>query len=540
MRDFFFEVKMNTTEEGEKPLDEIVVEGQILATNTESQEPTTTALVVEESYEDFIQKMRQTLIKHKAAGEEINPWDYIRYLNFNKDNGPVLDWMILNGVLTKSQLDKAIQKIKRQQQMESEIGFCPVTCKDLLMGYVEKHKIQLSPKGYLERDRVVDFNGVMITKQDAYAPEASEEVRFAYEIGVAEPETLEDLRRELRRINADYFLGFRNDQILDEVVAWEKVQYHTRKQNIFGAIKFERGRHTGPDGDRMWEAMERAYFDVQDSSPGFAIAVIKKFMWQVKRKARGMAVTHHLMPVLTGQQGKGKSVFVSKLTRPLRDTTQNVNFQTLTDGKTIDLWRNHILFVDEMGFFSKTDVDMVKNIITMDEVPIRIMKTNGTENVRNQATFIGCSNKTLAQLVRDETGLRRFAELMWTNTPDYDLGDTVDWIALWKSVDENGEDPMNTSGMQTQLAAQQKANRSMTSVETWAREFASRYTKWTKASELYDAFRLWADVKFPGDRTDQNTFFKNMTSYCQNMTDFPYDKKRGNSGAMYQHKDVFA
>jgi hypothetical protein len=263
--------------------------------------------------------------------------------------------------------------------------------------------------------------------------------------------------------------------------------------------------------------------------------VMKKFIWQVKRKARGMTVTNHLMPVLTGAQGKGKTEFVKAMTRPLHDLMREVDFGLITDGKTADIWSALILFIDEMGSFTKADVDTVKNVITSTERPIRTMRTNHSTQVRNQATLIGCTNKSLGQLIRDETGGRRFAELMWRNDPDWEASNALDWILLWQSVDEHGEDPIIAANMMDALKEQQEANRNQSPVEVWVRQFGKTMREWSRASEIHDNYRTWEKDAFPNHATSQAAFGKELTSLIRTMPDFPLEKRTTNSGVQYRY-----
>lgn len=515
------------TEDGAKPQLTIVgKEGEVAATLTEP-----------ESYDDHLQNMMRSLREAKTKGEQISPFDYLSRLSPGKDNSAICDYMVSIGLLTKHQFNKAMDTIKRQDEMRDKLGFVPTTVMDLVEKYTEAERITLTAKGTLGRkrriiigDQVID-ESILASKDPADAA-----AQYQYRLENAAQETLETLRRELRLLSADYSLGFSEQNIADAVRTWETKVRSENKVRIFHEVKYLKGRATGPVGIKMWEDMEAACFDVTDTAPGFAIAVIKKFMWQVKRKALGLDISRHLMPVITGPQEKGKSTFVEQMTMPLVDTMMRVSFDLLTDEKTINIWSNHILFLDEMGGFTKADVDKVKNIITSPEVTIRIMRANDAEPIRQQSTLIGCSNKSLEQLVRDDTGVRRFAELSWLKEPNWDAMNAVDWSLLWQSVDEFADDPITLAGMQAHLVAQQKANRVQGSVETFARSQGHLFKDWTQASTLYSDFREYEEENFPGSfKTDANRFGREMSGLMKNLPDFEWEKKRTPSGNSYRH-----
>ena len=82
------------------------------------------------------------------------------------------------------------------------------------------------------------------------------------------------------------------------------------------------------------------------------------------------------MPVILGPQGKGKSTFVNMFIAPLRELTLEVNFKAIEDDRNIDIWNSFILFLDEMGYASKADVDTIKNAITANTLTRRPMRSN--------------------------------------------------------------------------------------------------------------------------------------------------------------------
>jgi hypothetical protein len=423
-------------------------------------------------------------------------------------------------------------KVVMDDRARQELGFVPKDCAHLVRSYVEHNKITLSANDQIMRKRSVSYADAVIQPHDAEAEDCSPDVLLAYRLGNATSENLEDFKLALRLVRDRLKLPYGDTSIADAVRAWAVDARKEAKIKMFLEVAYRQGRATGPDGQAMWNAMEAACFDVTETRAGFAIDVIRKFMWQVKRKAAGLSVTNHLMPVLTGPQGKGKSTFVHNLCAPLSETKRDVDFQMICDDRIIDMWSSHILFIDEMSHFTKGDADKIKNVITAPTLTRRPMRSNETVQIKQEATFIGCTNKSLAQLIRDDTGGRRFAELVWRTDPDWAAMNAVDWKMLWSSVDENGPDPIGAS-TQALLKDQQEANRNQSPVEVWGRSI-NVFKAWTNVADMHETYREWERDAFPRHDTNQTMFGRTLTNLICTMDDFPWEKKRTGTGIQYR------
>jgi hypothetical protein len=481
------------------------------------------------------------LTQTKLCGVAIDKRATLQLLDPQEDNTALREWLASNDVMPKAAFDKMMARVARDQRVWNAIGFVPEDEVDFVRQYAKAKGITLTPRGTVHRARNVEVGGdrgkklaSTITAQNC---DTSPETQLVYDVANAEGDNLDSLARELRLIASKLNLGYRDNLIGDAIQTWQEETSRKFKVDALLAVQYEKGKPTGPLGQEMWAIMEQACFSTVATKPGFPKAVIRKFMWQVKRKARGMVVTNHLMPVLTGAQGKGKTEFVKAMTKPLRDLMREVDFGMLTDGKTTDIWSALILFIDEMGHFTKADVDKVKNVITTTELSIRSMRQNHSAVIRNAATLIGCSNKSLGQLIRDETGGRRFAELEWSNTPDWDASNGLDWQMLWQSVDESGPDPLIAAGMADVLREQQEANRNQHPVEIWAREYGHTLRKWTRASDIHVSYREWERDAFPRHDTSQTTFGRTMTQLINTLPDFPLEKGQSSKGVTYRFAD---
>jgi hypothetical protein len=489
------------------------------------------------SYADRIAWVIKRLTETKLRGVAIDKRATLGLLDPQEDNTLLRDWMASNDVMTRQAFDKLLARVTRDNRVSAELGFVPTDEVDFVRQYAEKKRITLTPRGTVHRARSVKLgtDRVPIESIDAHNCDTSRDTRLVYDVANAEGDNLDSLGRELRLVSSRLQLNYRDNLISDALATWQEETSRDFKVAALLAVRYEKGKATGPIGQAMWASMEAACFNVAATCAGFPTAVIKKFIWQVKRKARGMQVTNHLMPVLTGAQGKGKTEFVKAMTRPMRDLMREVDFGMLTDGKTTDIWSSFILFIDEMGGLSKADVDKVKNVITTTELSIRSMRQNHSANIRNASTLIGCSNKSLGQLIRDETGGRRFAELEWSNAPDWAASNAIDWALLWQSVDEDDQDPLIAAGMTTALREQQEDNRNQHPVEVWAREYGHTLKGWTRASEIHVSYREWERDAFPRHDTNQVVFGRTLTQLIATMPDFPIEKEQGRKGVSYRY-----
>ena len=450
----------------------------------------------------------------------------------SEDNSMVRDWLALNNVATRSQFDKLMTQAVQRERISGQLGFVPTSAQDLVGRYVEKNAIKLSANDQIIRQRTVRYGDAVIQAHDVEHCDCPHDVRLAYKLANATPQNLDEFELELRLLRDQLNLLYSDTSIRDAVTAWAMKARQQAKIGMFMQVAFAKGKGTGPVGLAMWEAMERACFDIRETRPGFAIEVVRKFMWQAKRKAVGLPVTNHLMPVLTGPQGKGKSTFVQALCAPLAELKRDVNFTQICDERIIDIWSSHILFIDEMSNFTKSDADVIKNVITAPVLTRRPMRSNATVQVQQQATFIGCTNKSLAQLIRDDTGGRRFAELVWRSDPDWEAMNALDWHMLWTSVDENAPDPISQETARA-LKEQQEDNRNQHPVEVWGRQVRANGS-WTTAVELYASYREWEREAFPRFDTNQAMFGRTLTTLITNMDDFPWSKARKADGVRYR------
>lgn len=256
-------------------------------------------------------------------------------------------------------------------------------------------------------------------------------------LGTVQPCGEDDLLQEANRVN-DTVLprAFSDGSIGRAVRYWIKTHRKLDQQRRFDNLTKR--------GEFDWQAFAHAFFEEGCVSRKVQIAVMQKFIWQVKRRMAGLPITNHLMVVIYGVQGKGKSRALELLVAPLGHLVSAGDFQRLGDIREVAMFKSYVVVMDEMQKASQADVERVKNVITRDHFNYRPMNTNANVSTIQNAVFIGTSNRTLDQMILDPTGNRRFFQIDWCNTagPDqWAYFNSLDIVAMWRSVNHLAEDP---------------------------------------------------------------------------------------------------
>ncbi len=276
---------------------------------------------------------------------------------------------------------------------------------------------------------------------------------------VSRQEVLRDLR--ILRDRQKMSLVYKNEQLEDYVDMW----IATMRKNHLEAIKDEISGYD-QDGGKMAEMFIKAVTGKVDT---LALAALQQFIWLTKRKLFTKFTTHHLMIVLKGQQGSGKTVSINKLLSPLGELVAKPNGLTVIgDERQSRLFTDHfVCFFDEMSQADRADIETLKNRITSEIVEYRILGTNDRERGPNNSTFIGASNKALQDIIQDNTGARRFFEIESLDKCDWDMLNKIDYTLLWKCISEDADIPPITPHLAAIGALQEATIRHRTPLETY-------------------------------------------------------------------------
>lgn len=401
---------------------------------------------------------------------------------------------------------KDIEAARKRDVASRLLGKYPTTCCEYVGAYIHIHEV------------TVDFTGTI----RAVDPARSRSRDLI----------ITELARNIRVMAVELGLPFHRASIDDAVDSWYQDAREARVEVIRQDLEGE--------GSFDWLDLAQHCFDCADTSPAFIAAVLRKFIHQIKLKLWNRRVGHHLMPVLLGNQGCGKTTFIHALISPIAELSRDADFRMIADDRHISMWRSYALVIDEMAYADKSDIEIVKHVITAHAVDRRPMKTNDVVSIRQCATLIGASNKTLAELIRDETGLRRFIGLAYRADADWAYLNQVDWKAAWRSVSIEDADPMDE--FRSELVARQAESRHVSPVEAWLSQLtstncttASAQTAQISTLDLYNDYLTHFHARNDGQRpkTENGCLQEIGRLVAARPHDFRIEKKKTKRGNIW-------
>lgn len=251
----------------------------------------------------------------------------------------------------------------------------------------------------------------------------------------------------------------------------------------------------------------------------FELAVMKHFLWQVKRKVFGKKVSYHMAPCFWGKQGGGKTEAIKKLIEPISELTMEWGINEAVDARnTKSLSENYVCLFDEMAGLQRVEIEALKRIISADHTSYRPMRTNDMITVKQNCTFVGISNKSLSENIYDPTGLRRFVELKCLEQLDWTTINSIKSLEVWQSIDENSDDIL-IKEFKTEMAAHQEELRIQDEMEHFVMDTnltpIDTNTKEVIATPLYAYYKLWRQSNNYSAQLplSQNLFGRKLRSY---------------------------
>lgn len=325
--------------------------------------------------------------------------------------------------------------------------------------------------------------------------------------------------RKVRRIGKDAI-----ESAITEYVAARRNEHRAK---LIDAIQF-----CGSEGNLS--ELRKFIFAMCGKEDETYLAVLAHFIWQVKRKAFHLPVQYHMMPILTGIQGNGKSTAIrDKFLSPVKDFMTRPSLADLADKKRAEAYQyNYVAFCDEMEQADRTDIDGLKNFITTDKLNVREMYSPHELEFAQNCTPIGCTNRSLATLIYDPTGMRRFFEILTDpqlKQNGWGLLDKIDYLKMWKQIDENipGPDCYIIPLMDSILTHQEEL-RVESPIESFLIESGAMPIKGDDVAEVAsDAF--FSDYKMFSNQNGHKT--KDKSFFGKHLVNFGITKCRKRVGA---------
>ncbi len=412
--------------------------------------------------------------------------------------------------------DKKLQNALRDERIQQALGMIPRNPSELVHTVAVRESIAVAANGHIARGRAT------------VGEDCLEGIRQRLDAEVL----LHELMLDLRVRNDNLQLRFGRDAINDAALKWYGDAKRERRAEVIRGVTERVPADEAADTLRGFHDLVQACFDTggEYGSVEFVAAALLKFIQQVKQKMLSLPVSRHCMPVIVGLQECGKTVFIRRLLDPIIEVSVPADFRAIVEERNFDIWSNHALYFDEMGYSTKSEIDIIKNVVTADTLSRRPMKTNTHVEVRQRATFIGSANaEHLGELIRDTTGTRRFVLVRYSDAPDWDAVNAFDFAALWRAVDPRGPDPLLPH--RDVLLERQEEARERSPVECWFETIRKKPAN-DNAAFLHATFREYEEKHFPERRTNINTFGREMRR-LEKAGLSPFRHRRSERGSHY-------
>jgi hypothetical protein len=302
----------------------------------------------DDQYKTHIDNLTQTLAQDHALGRDIDLSMCVCGLAPGRiENSKVRDFCIKTLKVKASDFDKALQR----EATKAEFGTVPQTASEFveIMAADSQMAITASYNGILRLNRIPFI--VNASREREYIPAGlwdSYDFKTMIETTFRRVMPFFEFQREVRIVAREFNLPFASDELNDAAERWYDEVCRNRLWKIMGSIDYTDSLQVRARGQASLRQLAETCFDCSDGVE-FVVAVFNKFIWQVKRKIEGLPVTDHLMPVVLGVQGNGKSTLIRQMLAPIAELVARADFSEITDNRNIRLWRNFVIFMDEMG-----------------------------------------------------------------------------------------------------------------------------------------------------------------------------------------------
>lgn len=316
-----------------------------------------------------------------------------------------------------------------------------------------------------------------------------------------------DYTDHLRDFNADAdredrVKGFPEKDLVKAIEEYIAVKKDEALEGIKTSIKC-----TGENLDELKRFLIAATGECDDVE----LAVLAHMIWQVKRKIFHKKVYEHQMVIFRGAQGIGKTEAIRKIFKPLLGWFKSASLSEITD----DRWKlflrdGFVVFCDELQYAERTSVDALKNIVSADTFETRKLGTNIYVNVVQSCTFVGATNRSVSEMIRDSTGMRRFFEIESLHKMAWDVLNSLDALKIWQGIDENREQ-LYIAPFKVEISARQERLILPDADEDFLEHFQflegdpKDRVEFISNSELYSVYCLYA--KKNGERQKASNVF---------------------------------
>jgi phage/plasmid-associated DNA primase len=250
-------------------------------------------------------------------------------------------------------------------------------------------------------------------------------------------------------------------------------------------------------------------------------------IWQVKQRIWNKPARHEIILTFFGKQGAGKTTLVRQIAEPIKDLFVERSMREIVgdERNNFMLQKAYLILFEELENASKVDIDSLKTITSKDRTNWRMLGKNADENGYNNTTFVCTSNKPIRQVFYDPTGMRRFYEFTVVDEIPRKQINSVDFLKLWQSVNEDGPSPIEDSLFEL-YQHQNKEYRQQSTVESFLEDAGLVKGGETTLKKIYTDYKSFCDqagIKSPLSRNN----------FSNELVLMGYEKKRVSAGMVF-------
>lgn len=253
------------------------------------------------------------------------------------------------------------------------------------------------------------------------------------------------------------------------------------------------------------------------------VSVLAHFLSNIKRKMADLPTQFHLMLLLSGPQGTGKTVAIHQLMRPLGDMFTEMSMDAAVDKFTqFFVSESFCVLFDEMAGVTKTDVEDLKRLISSSGISCRRAHESRASRYINRCSFIGTTNESANVLLRDSTGARRFFELKVLKQTNHAVlgfdgrNSQIDYLKLWQGIDDRTETKYWTP-VASLIAEKQRDLKAIDPVEEFVRihrialvDENTNVEAIVSLQGMWHNYTKWADINKVGQFLNSNVFSRKL------------------------------
>jgi hypothetical protein len=202
---------------------------------------------------------------------------------------------------------------------------------------------------------------------------------------------------------------------------------------------------------------------------GLTAAILRHWLANIKRRMLGLPVAYHIFPVLVGRQGGGKTTALQKLLAPIQWYTMNLSsVLSLADERNFkSISEKYVVVLDEMARADKTDAQILKGLITAENLSARALGTNRRDRLVANCSYVGTANTSVQSLIYDPSGMRRWFEVRCLDELDWEAINALNYEKVWRSVDPKAD---HLDSVRAQLREHQEELRQPSQAEEFVQD----------------------------------------------------------------------